>query len=448
MVRTHSHRQQDAVEGRLAIKVAEVEEQNLRYRVLADVFPPQYPLDIVGMPSELIKEEINHWFLYSIFANKVRKIYHRRAILRYITGDEIRPEDVHAAGRALEPSRLEKLKRIKSSYDDSLLDIYRVSDIIKISDSQCSSDNDPETWHVQVFRSVDSNFVKGFPEDPKEATSKNLNQYFLGSHKNLGANSLVPMEIALKIANKIKSNEKFSAYIVIPKWPEDDPTGFLLQSILHWQHKAMQMMYGTVYKALEEAGVENTYTPQDYLNFFYLGGVMRTMPIPDPLGPADLTPPSTDQISTSIVWTTTSIVWTSTSTDLTSPSTVQISPLLVWTPTSTVQTFTSIDQTAPSTDQISTSTVWTSTSTFRTSTSTVQTFTSVDQTTPSTDQTSTSTVWTSTSTFRTSTSTDPTSSSTVQISTLPVRTTTSTVQTSPSTDQISTSAVRTSTSTD
>lgn len=30
-------------------------------------------------------------------------------------------------------------------------------------------------------------------------------------------------------------------------------------------------MYETVYKALEEAGLEKTYVPQDYLNFFCLG---------------------------------------------------------------------------------------------------------------------------------------------------------------------------------
>lgn len=33
----------------------------------------------------------------------------------------------------------------------------------------------------------------------------------------------------------------------------------------------MQMMYETVYKALQEAGLDNEYTPQDYLNFFCLG---------------------------------------------------------------------------------------------------------------------------------------------------------------------------------
>lgn len=33
----------------------------------------------------------------------------------------------------------------------------------------------------------------------------------------------------------------------------------------------MQMMYETVYKALQEAGLDNEYEPQDYLNFFCLG---------------------------------------------------------------------------------------------------------------------------------------------------------------------------------
>ena len=37
------------------------------------------------------------------------------------------------------------------------------------------------------------------------------------------------------------------------------------------QHKTMQMMYETIYKALEEVGLEEAFTPQDYLNFFCLG---------------------------------------------------------------------------------------------------------------------------------------------------------------------------------
>lgn len=31
------------------------------------------------------------------------------------------------------------------------------------------------------------------------------------------------------------------------------------------------MMYETIYTALKEIGIENTYEPQDYLNFFCLG---------------------------------------------------------------------------------------------------------------------------------------------------------------------------------
>ena len=33
----------------------------------------------------------------------------------------------------------------------------------------------------------------------------------------------------------------------------------------------MQMMYETIYKALVEAGLADTFVPQDYLNFFCLG---------------------------------------------------------------------------------------------------------------------------------------------------------------------------------
>ncbi|KAF6148080.1 hypothetical protein GIB67_024255 [Kingdonia uniflora] len=116
-------------------------------------------------------------------------------------------------------------------------------------------------WYVQVFCLIDFNSMKGFPKDPKDATIKNLvcgknvlidirihttyvkavrssqhfiyieNRYFLGSSYNwtqckyLGANNLIPMEITLKIASKIRANERFSMYVVVPMWPEDVPTG-------------------------------------------------------------------------------------------------------------------------------------------------------------------------------------------------------------------------------
>lgn len=209
--------------------------------------------------------------------------------------------------RWLKVSEPHGLQKLKTSYDDQLLRLERIPDILKISDVTCPSEDDLENWHIQIFRSIDSNSVKGFPDNPKDAPSRNLvcgknvlidmsihtayveairaaqhfiyieNQYFLGSsynwdsHKEIGANNLIPMEIALKIASKIRANERFSAYIVIPMWPEGVPTSFPIQRMLFWQRKTMEMMYDTIYKALKEAGLDNQYEPQDYLNFFCLG---------------------------------------------------------------------------------------------------------------------------------------------------------------------------------
>ncbi|XP_004300742.1 PREDICTED: phospholipase D gamma 1-like isoform X2 [Fragaria vesca subsp. vesca] len=212
--------------------------------------------------------------------------------------------------RGLEKMKLRgrhKLER-RGDDNDALLNIEKIPEIYGRKEVPLVSKDDKEAWDIQVFRSIDSHSVKGFPEDPKDAASMNLvcgknvlidmsihaayvkairaaqhfiyieNQYFLGSSYNwksdisdTGANNLIPMEIALKIVNKIKANERFSAYIVIPMWPEGDPKSMPLQRILLWQHKTMQMMYEMIYKALKEVGLENKYCPQDYLNFFCLG---------------------------------------------------------------------------------------------------------------------------------------------------------------------------------
>ncbi|XP_074273068.1 phospholipase D gamma 1-like [Silene latifolia] len=209
--------------------------------------------------------------------------------------------------RWLKASKPHGIKKLKMSFDDALLRIERLPDIVGITDVSGLDDDDPESWHVQVFRSIDSSSAKGFPKNPKEATSKNLvcgknvlidmsihtayvhairaaqhyiyieNQYFIGSsynwsgNRDLGANNLIPMEIALKIAEKIRAHQRFAAYIVIPMWPEGVPSGAATQRILFWQNKTMQMMYETISKALIEVGLEDAYTPQDYLNFFCLG---------------------------------------------------------------------------------------------------------------------------------------------------------------------------------
>ncbi|KAF9614787.1 hypothetical protein IFM89_020641 [Coptis chinensis] len=178
-------------------------------------------------------------------------------------------------------SKRHGIKKLKKASDDALLKIDRIPDIAGMFDAASANDNDPEAWHVQVFRSIDSNSVKGFPKDPRDATNMNLvcgknvliDMSIHTAYVNAirGANNLIPMEIALKIANKIRANERFAVYVVVPMWPEGIPTATATQRILFWQNKTMQMMYETIYKALEEVGLEQAFSPQDYLNFFCLG---------------------------------------------------------------------------------------------------------------------------------------------------------------------------------
>ncbi|PKA55651.1 Phospholipase D delta [Apostasia shenzhenica] len=197
--------------------------------------------------------------------------------------------------------------------DDALIKLERISWILSPSPKVKNDDpilwvtdeEDTESWHVQVFRSIDSGSLKGFPKTAQESVEKGLiiqknimvdksihtayvkairsaqhfiyieNQYFIGSsyawlsYKNAGADNLIPMELALKIASKIKAQERFSVYIVIPMWPEGVPSTASVQEILFWQSQTMEMMYNVIAQQLRDMRLEAH--PQDYLNFFCLG---------------------------------------------------------------------------------------------------------------------------------------------------------------------------------
>ncbi|KAG6785622.1 hypothetical protein POTOM_007195 [Populus tomentosa] len=205
-------------------------------------------------------------------------------------------------------------KRATHWRDDALIKLERISWILGPSPSVpnddptlwVSEEDDPENWHVQVFRSIDSGSLKGFPKDVYQAEKQNLvcaknlvidksiqtayiqairyaqhfiyieNQYFLGSsfawsdYKNAGAENLIPMELALKIASKIRAKERFAVYVIIPMWPEGIPTSASVQEILFWQGQTMQMMYEVIANELQSMNLENSH-PQDYLNFYCLG---------------------------------------------------------------------------------------------------------------------------------------------------------------------------------
>lgn len=208
-------------------------------------------------------------------------------------------------------------RKVRHWHDDALIKLDRISWIHtptgKESDARVADEQDPENWHVQIFRSIDSGSVTGFPKLVQEAESKNLvcaknlkidksihsayvkairsaqhfiyieNQYFLGSsycwpsYKNAGADNLIPMELALKIVSKINAKERFSVYVVIPMWPEGTPSDAAVQEILYWQGQTISMMYRIIGQALQEAGLSETSHPQDYLNFYCLGKRESTM---------------------------------------------------------------------------------------------------------------------------------------------------------------------------
>ncbi|KAL3497386.1 hypothetical protein ACH5RR_040118 [Cinchona calisaya] len=179
-----------------------------------------------------------------------------------------------------------------------------------IRPSQVTTSEDPETWNVQVFRSIDGGAAYGFPENPKEAAEVGLvsgkdhiidrsiqdayinairraknfiyieNQYFLGSSYGWEANdinvpdinalNLIPKELSLKIVSKIQAGERFTVYVVIPMWPEGIPESGSVQAILDWQRRTMEMMYKDIAIALHAKGETNV-DLRDYLSFFCLG---------------------------------------------------------------------------------------------------------------------------------------------------------------------------------
>lgn len=159
--------------------------------------------------------------------------------------------------------------------------------------------NQPDSWNVQVFRSINTDSVelgrsipgmkakkgRSYDDSLHRSYIHNIrrarrfiyveNQYFLGSShmwhecRDAKAGNLVPLEIALKIEEKIRNGERFVAYILIPMFPEGRPADKVIQEIIHWQFRSMQMMYTRVAAAIRQAGIEAH--PQDYLLFLCLG---------------------------------------------------------------------------------------------------------------------------------------------------------------------------------
>eukprot|EP00088_Acartia_fossae_P036456 TRINITY_DN3767_c0_g1_i10.p1 TRINITY_DN3767_c0_g1~~TRINITY_DN3767_c0_g1_i10.p1 ORF type:complete len:833 (-),score=154.58 TRINITY_DN3767_c0_g1_i10:667-3165(-) len=180
----------------------------------------------------------------------------------------------------------------------------------KINPEACSVQEQPDRqWNVQFFRSITSDSADFDPEKKNNnyylsrkkgkiiehsiatayiqmiRNAQNFiyieNQYFMGSayewdkDSQVLCNHTIPAEIVAKIVDKIRKGERFTAYIVIPMWPEGDPTSGPMQAILHWQKRTMEMMYRDIGNALRDPSIHvnpaHGSHPQDYLLFLCPG---------------------------------------------------------------------------------------------------------------------------------------------------------------------------------
>ncbi|KAI8547503.1 hypothetical protein RHMOL_Rhmol07G0200900 [Rhododendron molle] len=200
-------------------------------------------------------------------------------------------------------------QRWKKQVGDDFLFTFDELNRIITRPSQVTSLEDPNTWNVQIFRSMDGGAASGFPSLPKDTAELGLvtgkdniiersiqdayinairraknfiyieNQYFLGSSygwkskdvkvEDIGALHLIPKELSLKIVSKIEAGERFSVYVVIPMWPEGEPESGSVQAILDWQGRTMEMMYKDIGDALRAKGLKANL--REYLTFFCLG---------------------------------------------------------------------------------------------------------------------------------------------------------------------------------
>eukprot|EP00755_Sulcionema_specki_P006403 Sspe_Gene.35353::Locus_17136_Transcript_1_1_Confidence_1.000_Length_2533::g.35353::m.35353/K01115/PLD1_2; phospholipase D1/2 len=167
--------------------------------------------------------------------------------------------------------------------------IFTKGDILKPEEDVVMDPDHPEAWDVQYFRSIDTysdTHAKGVEADCARAWIAAIerserfiyieNQYFMGSSQFWKSGksdytpvNCIPITIVERVRRAIKEGHNWTAYIIIPMFPEGLPDAAPMQEILHFQYKTMEMMYHEIGQALIAAGSQRT--PEDYLNFYCLG---------------------------------------------------------------------------------------------------------------------------------------------------------------------------------
>lgn len=139
---------------------------------------------------------------------------------------------------------------------------------------------DPDCLYTKLFRvgtamenSIQHAYIKNIMRAQNYVYIEN--QYFLGSaamwldpnFREVRANHHVPRVITEKIREKIRANEEFHCYVVIPLFPEGDPASKPSQTILHWQHLTMEAMYRRIQLELTKCGSKRK--PWEYLSYYF-----------------------------------------------------------------------------------------------------------------------------------------------------------------------------------
>jgi len=145
------------------------------------------------------------------------------------------------------------------------------------SDSAIFDEKRVEIMNSKKGRQVDSSIAQAYIQMIRNAENFIYieNQYFLGSayswlqNDDVNCNHTIPVEIAQRIVDKINMNQRFTAYIMIPMFPEGDPASAPIQEILYWQTRTIEMMYKRVGDALKATG--NPTHPTDWLMFLCPG---------------------------------------------------------------------------------------------------------------------------------------------------------------------------------
>ena len=130
-------------------------------------------------------------------------------------------------------------------------------------------------------RQVDSSIAQAYIQMIRNAENFIYieNQYFLGSayawlqNDDTNCHHTIPSEIAQRIVDKIERNERFTAYIMIPMFPEGDPASAPIQEILYWQTRTIEMMYSRVAEAIQRCQSQST--PTDWLLFLCPGEFLK-----------------------------------------------------------------------------------------------------------------------------------------------------------------------------